>query len=407
MWTTIVMQLRVNIWRPATLFWVLAFPIILATLFFFMFGGLEHADDFSPLSVAVVRDVAWQASGQGDVLLNQLETTSESDDPADSEDSADSAALITAHDVTDVEAARHLLKQGDAVAYLYENEQGKVAMAVADTIASTSDSSAQVTLSALRLVLTRFNETGALVSDIASQNPAALSDPTLSASIGMSGTFTKEVTLTHFKPNLAARYYFALLGMACLQALDIGIRAITDAQANLSPLGARRTLAPLPKRQLLTATFLSSWFVSFACMLLAFLVIRYVFNVEVGGRETAAVVGVAVATFMATALGTMLGAIPIPLGVKIGISVAFTTILPLFAGLYGQQSMELGDAIARNAPVLAGLNPVRQFATLFYDILFYDSFAPFMRTTGVLAAMSAVFLVIAIVLLRRQRYEHL
>ena len=407
MWTTIVMQLRVNVRRPAILFWVLAFPIMLSTLFYFMLGGLDQADDFTPLSVAVVRDAAWRESGQGDALVEQLEATSESDDAADSEDSDRSAALITAHDVTDIEAARHLLKQGDAVAYLYENTQGKVAMAIADTTASTSDASEQLTLSALRLVLTRFNETGSLVLDIASQNPAALGDPTLSASIGSSGTFTKEVTLTHFSPSLAARYYFALLGMACLQALTIGIRAITEAQANLSPLGARRTLAPLPKRQLLTATFLSSWFVSFACMLLAFLVIRYVFNVEVGGREGAAVVGVAVATFMATALGTMLGAIPIPLGVKIGISVAFTTILPLFAGLYGQQSMELGDAIARNAPVLAGLNPVRQVATLFYDILFYDSFAPFMRTTGVLAAMSAVFLVIAIMLLRRQRYEHL
>ena len=140
----------------------------------------------------------------------------------------------------------------------------------------------------------------------------------------------------------------------------------------------------------------------------AFTVIRYAFNVSVGGREVAAFAGIAVATFMATALGTMFGAIPkLRLGAKIGIATGISTLLSLFAGLYGDPSMELGDAIQRNSPLLSDLNPVRQVSMLFYDILYYESYTPFIRTMGILAAMSAAFLAMAIILLRRQRYEHL
>ena len=69
--------------------------------------------------------------------------------------------------------------------------------------------------------------------------------------------------------------------------------------------------------------------------------------------------------------------------------------------------MKLGDFVQREAPVLSDLTPARQVSLLFYDILYYDSYAPFLRTVGMLAAMGLFFLAIAIILLRRQRYEYL
>ena len=82
-------------------------------------------------------------------------------------------------------------------------------------------------------------------------------------------------------------------------------------------------------------------------------------------------------------------------------------ILSLFSGLYGSFAMDLSDQIAQHAPILSTLNPAQQVTNLFYDILYYDSFQPFLTTVGVLAAMSLVWLAMATVLLRRQRYEHL
>ena len=74
---------------------------------------------------------------------------------------------------------------------------------------------------------------------------------------------------------------------------------------------------------------------------------------------------------------------------------------------YSHRCQAGSDQIAQHAPILSTLNPAQQVTNLFYDILYYDSFQPFLTTVGVLAAMSLVWLAVATVLLRRQRYEHL
>ena len=81
--------------------------------------------------------------------------------------------------------------------------------------------------------------------------------------------------------------------------------------------------------------------------------------------------------------------------------------MSLFTGLYGGFAMQISDWIARNAPILGTINPAQQVTNLFYDILYYDSYQPFITTCAVLLAMSAVFLLAGIAMLRRQRYEHL
>lgn len=61
----------------------------------------------------------------------------------------------------------------------------------------------------------------------------------------------------------------------------------------------------------------------------------------------------------------------------------------------------------RNAPIVATINPTQQVTNLFYDILYYDSYAPFFRTVGILLTMAVLALALATVFLRRQRYAHL
>ena len=79
----------------------------------------------------------------------------------------------------------------------------------------------------------------------------------------------------------------------------------------------------------------------------------------------------------------------------------------MFNGLFGGFAMQISDWIARNAPILGTINPAQQVTNLFYDILYYDSYQPFITTCAILLAMSAVFLLAGIAMLRRQRYEHL
>ena len=253
-----------------------------------------------------------------------------------------------------------------------------------------------------------YNRNTDVVVDIAKHNPEALMNGKVTGSIGSANGYTKEIQLTNFKPSGTARYYYALLGLAALMAMSFAINVVTMTQANLSALGVRRSVSPLPKSQQLLAGFLSSWLCSFLSLTVAMLYIRFVCHISLGGREWAGVGACLMASFAASAFGTLLGALPkIPTGAKQGLCTAIACTLSLFSGLYGSFAMQLSDLIAQRTPVLSLLNPAQQITNLFYDILYYDNFKPFFTTAGILAAMSLVCLAAATVLLRRQRYEYL
>lgn len=390
MTATFLVQIRTTLHRPAVMFWALAFPIILAALFSMMFGSLGESYTLRTQPLDVVRDDGWSALAGVDGLVAAL---------ADGDD-----ALVETTDVDTVEQAVADVRAGRAVGYCHATDDGRLELAVGEG----TDEAAGLTLSVLDAVVTRYNETLALGAATARDDPQALLDQAFVDGLGSTEGLTEETRVTRSGPDETSRYYFALLGMACLMTMSIAIGIVNDSQPNLSALGARRSVAPLPKWRMLLAGFLAAWLLSFLCMTVAFLAMRFVFGVTVGGREPLAVMAVAVSTLMASAFGSALGAIPrLSEGSKTGIATGITCLLSLFAGLYGEPAMRLSDLIQREAPLLADINPAQQVTTLFYDLLYYTDLGPFARTVGVLVAMSALFLAVAAALLRRQRYEHL
>lgn len=401
MWSTFITTITVSLRERTQLFWLFAFPLILASLFFGMFSGLRDNWSIEPQRFTVVQDANWKRTASAQRLIDTLDG------------GTSSGRLITVSISASRQAARSALDRHATVGYLYARDGGALAMVVSDTTASRADgasstNSMAITLSVLNNVIDRYNQTLSAGEAIAASNPSLLADANVVGALSSQGSFAKEVSLTNFKPDPFARYYYALLGMACLMSMTFALHAITLAQANLSALGARRTVSPLSKWRQLAAAFCASWLGASISLLVTLSFIRYVCGISVGGREPLAVVAVIIGSFVATSAGTLLGSIPrMPEGTKIGLSTLIATLGSLFAGLYGDFAMRLNDTIQRTAPALHLINPVKQVSDLFYDMLYYDSLAPFMRTFGVLMTMSAVFLIGAVILLRRQRYDHI
>ena len=415
MWQTFLVNLKLHLREKTQLFWLFAFPIILATMFNGMFGNIAESFELHTLDVAVVEDAAWKASYGAQILVDGISSDSSTSDVDGyaKVDSDGGSKLVDAMKVDSAAQAERLLADGTAQGML-QVVDGRMRFSVSQSTQSSasdvmaSSSGLDISLTVLGNIVDLYNRNTDVVTDIARDNPAALMDGAVTGSIGSASGYTKEIQLTNFKPSGTARYYYALLGMAALMAMSFAINAVTMTQANLSALGIRRSLSPLPKLQQLMAGFLSSWLCSFLSLTVAMLYIRFGCRISLGGREWAAVGACLVASFAASAFGTLLGALPkIPTGAKHGLCTALACILSLFSGLYGQFAMQLSDQIAQHAPVLSMLNPAQQITNLFYDILYYDNFGPFLTTTGILAAMSLVCLVVATILLRRQRYEYL
>ncbi|MBT1171869.1 ABC transporter permease [Bifidobacterium sp. MA2] len=421
MWSTFVTTLKTNLRNRSALFWLIVFPLALSTLFNGMLADLNEGYEIKAIPLAVVQDANWDkadgAKAFVDVLSGEKRSSSDSGDDAFAGAGGDRTRLLEAVDADTLDEARTALADGRAAGYLRVDGHGMLSLTLSPATASAirggamstaGDSNTAITVAAIDTMLNLYNRTDASVRDLIARRPQAAASREFWSSVGDVAGLTRETSLTNAKPNMTARYYYALLGMACLMAMGYSISAVTTAQANLSALGIRRTVAPLGRGRQLIAGFLASWLCSAASLTVALAYIRYVCGIPLGGREPAAVAAVAVASFTACALGTMIGAIPkLPHSVKMGLSSAIPCTLSLLSGLYGQFAMNLSDWITRHAPVLALVNPAQQVTNLFYDILYFDSYRPFAATCGILIAMSVLFLAAGVIMLKEQRYEHL
>ncbi len=397
MWNSFLINAKTSIRNTSSLFWVLAFPVILAALMLGIMGNLQDGYTAEAQHFAIVSDANWKASPGADELVSSLSKKPKA--------GSDGTQLLIPTTVASKAEADTRLDGRKDIGYLYAGSDGLVNMVLSDreaaSIQSDSTASEGIAVSILSASLVSFNQ--------ANSARAAIASPRNQILLQSSGQiYTKQIRLTHIHPSMTAPYFFAVLAMACLIGASTAAEMIARTQPNLSALGARRASSPSPKWRQAAGAFLASWLFSAVSLLVAYIFVRTVCGVQTGGRDPIALIAIAVGTFMATAFGSMMGAIPkLSTETKVGLVIAIDCTLSAFIGLYGSLAMDLNNAIQEHAPIFHLLNPVKQVSNLFYDIVYYDSLAPFAQTCGILAIMAAVFLAICGLFLRRQRYEYL
>ena len=397
MWNSFLINVKTSIRNTSSLFWVLAFPVILSALMLGIMGNLQDGYTAEAQHFAIVSDANWKASPGADELVSSLSKKPKA--------GSDGTQLLIPTTVASKAEADTRLDGRKDIGYLYANSDGLVNMVLSDreaaSIQSDATASEGIAVSILSASLGSFNQ--------ANSARAAIAPPSNQILLQSGGqTYTKQIRLTHIHPSMTAPYFFAVLAMACLIGASTAAEMIARTQPNLSALGARRASSPSSKWRQATGAFLASWLFSAVSLLVAYIFVRTVCGVQTGGRDPIALMAIAVGTFMATAFGSMMGAIPkLSTETKVGLVIGIDCTLSAFIGLYGSLAMDLNNAIQEHAPILHLINPVKQVSNLFYDIVYYDSLAPFARTCGILAIMAAIFLAICGLFLRKQRYEYL
>lgn len=398
MWNTFKYSVLSILRERSVIVWVILFPLVLATLFNVMFKNMDEGAFVLPtIPVAVVDNSEGTA---GDAFDQTMDALSE----ADGEDEA----LLAPTYVKNADEAREMLKAGETIGTITLDADGWPSLELSPGAGDVGVSMEQVKRTVLADVVDDFCRSRAAVEDIIKNDPTALMNQDVVDSFSERTDYTTELAITHSKTKEYVRYFYALLGFAALMAAMVGLHTVGAIQPNVSPLGARRALSGTSRARMLAGAIAASWVVSFAALCLAFVYIRFVLGVEFGGREGACVLGMAVAALMATSLGALIGAFPaIPLEAKGGVLTGITCLLSLFAGLYGTPAMRLADQIAHDAPWAATINPAKQVTDLFYSLYVYTDLEPFFQTIGVLMVITAVFALVAALLMRRQRYASL
>ena len=240
MWTTFLVALKANLRNRSALFWMTVFPIVLATMFNGLFGGLAEAYELKPVPMAVIEDTRWQQADGARTFVDALagETESASDDTTYA---GIDQKLLTITTVGTVKEAEQRLADGTANGYLTADNNGRLAMTVSRETAvtakdSTQNSGLDISLAALRGVIDLYNRTDAVTRQTIADNPQAALSRNFWNSVGQNVDMTHETTLTHFQPDAIARYYYALLAMSCMMAMGYSISTVAAAQANLLSL---------------------------------------------------------------------------------------------------------------------------------------------------------------------------
>lgn len=408
-----VHTVRMLVRQRDVLIWVILFPLALATLFHVMLSNIDESYRVDPASCVVVADDNFN-SDQAVFFREMLDEVS----------APGADQLLDVAKVATLEEGREVVLSGDAAACITVDEEGLPSMRVSPLAASLTTGS--IDQSIVRAVLDQYRQVYAEMKQAFLAQPSAQgiqappSEGELAefarstamneaASAFMSNAVkTQQVDVLRVQASSTVRYYYALMGFAALMSITVSINAVSAARANTSAVGARRQVSGVSPARQLAVAMAASFVTVFFCLLLAFAYMRFVLGVEFGGRDGLAMLALAACALMSTALGAAIGAIPkISTPGKAGIATGITCFCALFAGLYGEPSMQLADRVSQSAPWAVLVNPAAQAANAFYDLTYYDSLAPFFATLCVLAVMAAVFFVVAALLMRRQNYERL
>lgn len=403
MWNTFKYTVITLMREKGIIIWVVLFPIVLSTVFSMMFTSLDEVDqDFEPIPVAIVEDDAGIASMAFDTMMATL---------AGEEATEGGAALLDPVYASSEEEALALLKTGEVFGIVTLDGEGWPHLEMTPVSSADPNSRAAINRTILADVMDNFTRTRIAYEDIAAASPAFFASEESVVALAEASemtSFTANIAVTHEKAAESVRYFYALLGFTALMAAMVGLEAVGRAQANISPLGARRMTGATSRAKMLAGSVAGAWAVSFAALVIGFCYMRFVLGVGFGGREAVCLVALAAAALMSTSFGAFIGALPgIPFEGKGGLISGITCAFSLFAGLYGQPSLALADEVARNAPVFAAVNPVKQVTDLFYSLYVYTDLTPFFQTLGAVVAIAAVLALVAALLMRRQSYAHL
>ena len=392
--------------------WSLGFIIVLSLIFMAMFSNLQDSYEPSAQPFGIVQDDAYDAAPGFDACIRGI-----SDEDAETR-------LVEPTFFANTDDARAAAKNGDVVGYIDVEDN-------APTLHVTVEGNDSVTIVVLRAVLDAYVETRAqyraiLSGDMTWAIDQGVIDPTTLASFAQTGSDVdadafmssvidglasrqdriaiEKAQVTHQEVDASVRYYFSLLAFACGMGMTFSMIAIRNLCANTSALGARQTMAGMPRWKMLVSCLAASWACIMGCLLAAFLFLKFFVGVDFGSRQVLCIVVLGVSSLMSCAAGAVFGTMRT---MTTGMISGITCLLSLFTGLYGTASQKLADFVEATVPVLSWANPLWESTHGFFSLLYYDTLGPFSQNCTAMLGMAAIFMIIALTRMRRMSYEHL
>lgn len=357
-----------------TIFWMICFPVILATFFKMAFGNLyEKEEIFTEISVAVVT----------------------SDTNAESEETfklvMDSLELFSPKYLSEDEALEKL-KDGDVKGVI--NVSDKLSLKVAAN-------GMEPTI--IKNFLEQYQAQKKIITDTAVNHPEKMDSVISALSNETNAVRVKQISSQNM--DAYVQYFFNLVAMVSLFSVTSGVMAATSNQGNLSAIGSRKCISPAHKLISTVAGLGSSFITQAICTVLSITYIIFILKVNMGDNYFMIYLSGILSPMAGTALGFFIGSIGrASEGAKVGIGTSFVMFLCFLSGLMVGNMKPL---IEENIPIVNRINPAALISDLFYCLMIYDNYDRYIKTAVSLLAMTVIFTAGGFLLTRRKKYASL
>lgn len=360
------------------MFWALVFPMILGTFFYLSFGrlGLESTGEsnWDEIRVAVIKEDASSENARAfDAFLSMMD-----------------GEMLDIQDISRESEALDALNEETILGIFYVKETPSL------TVAKNG-----ISESILTSILENYNQNAAMFKKIAMTHPENL--PNAIAAMEDYRQTTTEVSLGGKDLNPNVQYFFALIAYACLSGAFLGIQSSVDGQANLSALGARRSITPTHKLTLVLVDMAVLFLIHFFNILILCLYVTKVLGISLGDDIGALLLVDLMGSMIGVCLGIAIGCLArMSFGMKMGITVLCTLFPGFLAGLmFGNMK----NIIELHCPVINRINPAAVLSDAFYCMGIYNDMERFTRCLVILAVMCVLLLTAAFLSIRRERYD--
>jgi len=352
------------------IFWLLLFPIILATLFNFAFSNLLEGEAMEQIPIAVVES---QESSESEFYKEVFKNDS-----------------FKVQYVTE-ERANELLNNEEIDGFIYFNGGANLVI--------KENGTAQTIL---KEVLDYVSQQISAISNVYEANMGQVSEEFKQAMTNIN-SYIEEIGSSENTPNTVVAYFYTVLGMAAMYGAMIGVYEIVNIQANQSSVAMRINVAPVSKMKTFLSNLVVACMVEILIIMIIVLYIRFILQIDFGTRYPYIILTSVVGAVTGISFGTFLGAIiKKNENMKVGVVVAFTMACSYMAGMMGSDTKYV---IKESAPIIDRLNPVNLITESYYKLYYYDSLLPFWENIAILTVMSIIFFAVTIWVLRRQQYD--
>ncbi len=357
----------------STMFWALAFPIILGSLFYVSFGNWDMGEGLKALRTAVVEEA--EASAGKESFLAFLEELD--------------GDVIKTEQMEEKEALAKL-KADEIEGVFYAGKEPGLTVA-----------KSEMEQNILEALLDTYQRNAKVMQTVGEKHPEAL---------GAAADALKEWEETTQEVSVGGRtldsnisYFFALIAYAALSGLYLGIQSCCDSQPNLSALGARRCITPTHKLKMILCSFFVLFFIQFINVMILTGVLRFLFHIDLGGNVAGMILINLLGSMIGVSIGILIGSIShLQIGMKMGFGVFFTLFSAFLAGLmFGNMK----NLIEQRCPIVNRINPAAVLSDSYYCMAVYNDTSRMARNLLILAVMCTVCVGASFLVIRRERYD--